>query len=229
MANGSKEMSEEAKKNAPPYTAFQTLKTLTGSLKQHGLPPRIDKSIMTNFSGAVAAQLMTALRFLNLIDDSEKPTALFVALKDAHGTDQWPTALRGVLKTAYAPIFKIDLATATPNLLYETFTEAFAAEGETLRKAVTFFLNAAEDAEVTISPYIKKHKKPRQTPAKPRAQKSKKSKPAREEYEGNVREIHMQGMSEKDILLGMLDTNAMDQKEQEAIWTLLKYLAKAGK
>lgn len=155
------EKSAETGKTAPPYIAFSTLKTLTSNLKAHGIPPRIDKSIMSNFSGAVAAQLMTALRFLGLINPDETPTPLLKSLVEAFDTPQWPAQLQAVLKHAYPAIFKIDLATASPKLLYETFESAYAGGGETVRKTVTFFLNAAADAQVQISPYIMKNKKPR--------------------------------------------------------------------
>jgi Family of unknown function (DUF5343) len=155
------ETSTETGKTAPPYIAFSTLKTLVSNLKAHGIPPRIDKSIMSNFSGAVASQLMTALRFLGLINADEAPTPFLKSLVDAFDTPQWSGQLQTILKQAYPEIFKIDLATASPKLLYETFESAYSAGGETVRKTVTFFLNAASDAGIQVSSYITKGKKPR--------------------------------------------------------------------
>jgi hypothetical protein len=224
------EQSGEAKKNAPPYIAYQTLKTLAGSLKQHGVPPRIDRSLMSNFSGAVQSQLMTALRFLNLIDDSEAPTLRFKKLVDAHGSDAWPSALAEVLKHGFAEIFKLNLATATPALLYDTFKDAYAGEGDTLRKSITFFLNAAADAQIQISPYITKNKKPRSAPTKRRGPGKAKSRNAGTN-ENRSNEFETPPVVERKLseqVLAVLDDNP-EKDVQDAVFVLLKYLRKEGK
>src|ERR1700712_3196069 len=92
-------------RTSAPYTAYQSLKTLAAALKEHGLPPRIDRSLMTNFSGAVQSQLMTALRFLSLITADDLPTTFLQKLVAAHGTDAWPSELQTVLRHAYADMF----------------------------------------------------------------------------------------------------------------------------
>src|SRR5262249_38660402 len=111
MADGS---GTPQKKVLPPYIAYQSLETMAGNFKEHALPDRIDRSVLTNFSGAVGAQLITALRFLSLIDNGGTPTPLMREMVDAFGTNEWPSTLAKIIKQAYAPIFQLNLLTCTP-------------------------------------------------------------------------------------------------------------------
>lgn len=153
--------SSDTKRPAPPYIAFQTLKTLTQNMKADGVPGRIDKTMLSNFSGAVASQLMTALKFLDLTDQDGHPTDSLRTLVAAYGTDEWPSELAGTIKRAFAPVFTLNLETATPGQFTERFSASFDGEGDTLRKAITFFVNAVREAQIPISSYIMKNKKPR--------------------------------------------------------------------
>ncbi len=224
------EIGSEAK-SSPPYIAFSTLKTLTSNLKAHGLPPRIDKSIMSNFSGAVAGQLMTALRFLALIDANEAPTSRFKLLIDSYDTADWPKQLRAVLENAYPEIFKIDLATASPKLLYDTFQASYAGAGETVRKTVTFFLNAATDAQVSVSPYILKNKKPRGASAKRRPN-GKPVRIPRGRQENDLQDNDRitpprQERSPYEVLMhDIYDPTSMGPDEERAVFTLARFLKK---
>ena len=58
----------------PPYTSYRTFKTFIEDLHEHGVPSRIDRSVLTRFSGIVGTQLMHALRFLGLVEDDGRPT-----------------------------------------------------------------------------------------------------------------------------------------------------------
>lgn len=226
---------QKAQKSAP-YTAFQTVKTLTGSLKEHGLPQRIDRSLMSNFSGAVQSQLMTSLRFLGLITPEDKPTTSLGALVDAHGTDQWPGELAKVLRSAYADVFKLNLATASPAQFTETFKDAYPAEGDTVRKGVTFFLNAAKDAGIQISPYIMKNKKPRSANGGAKKRASNKPKEKKDAEGGKLhtptREEGEKTRSPYEALMhDIYDPTEMSKEEEQAVFTLARFLKKrdAGK
>ena len=56
----------------PPYTSYRTFKTFIEDLHEHGVPSRVDRSVLTRFSGVVGTQLMHALRFLGLIEDETR-------------------------------------------------------------------------------------------------------------------------------------------------------------
>lgn len=151
-----------------PYTAYQSIKTLLGQLKANGIPDRIDRSVLTNFSGAVASQVLTALKFLDLTDQGGNTTPLMRKLVEALDTDRWPGELAKVLQHSYAPLFKMNLETVTSSQFNEAFRTAYPGADDSSRKAVTFFLNAVREAEIKVSHYLMKNKKPRSGPTKRR-------------------------------------------------------------
>src|SRR5208282_5662928 len=153
-----------------PYTSYRTFKTFIEDLREHGVPSRIDRSVLTRFSGVVGTQLMHALRFLGLIEDHGRPTQRLKELVNAHGAGHWPEKLLELLRQQYAPMFAIDLETATPSHFNEAFRKAFPAADAVVQKCVTFFLYAANDAGVKISARVLKGRKPRSlTPRKKHA------------------------------------------------------------
>ena len=137
-----------------PYTSYRTFMTFIEDLREHGVPSRIDRSVLTRFSGAVGGQLMHALRFLGLIDDEGRTTQRLGELAVAHGGAEWPEALSQLLMEAYAPVFAIDLETATPSHFNAAFRNAFPAADAVIQKCVTFFLYAAADAGLKVSARI---------------------------------------------------------------------------
>jgi hypothetical protein len=145
-------------KPSAPYLAFQTLKTFIGSMKAHGVPNRVDASVLTTMSGSVRQQLLPALRFLGVTDDDGRPLKRCRELVDAYDTEGWTGALHGMLTEKYGPVLAINLETATPSEFADTFASTFKGEGETARKARTFFLNAATDAKIKIGPYLLKNR-----------------------------------------------------------------------
>ena len=158
---------------APPYTAFQSVKSLIATTKGHAvLPGRFDRTVLGNFSGAVASQLLTGLRFLKLTDDGGIPTPALHRLVAAYDTESWHEELSAVIRQAYAPIFNLNLEIASPSQFSQHFKATYGGEGETHRKGMTFFLNAALEAKIPVSPYITKGKKQRSAPIKRRVNKS---------------------------------------------------------
>jgi hypothetical protein len=216
---------------APPYTSYRTFKTFIQDLAEHGVPSRIDRSVLTHFSGVVGTQLIHALRFLGLIEDHGRPTQRLKELVNAHSAGHWPEKFLEVLRQEYAPMFAIELETATPSHFNEAFRKAFPAADAVVQKCVTFFLYAANDAGVQISGRVLKGRKPRSSAAR--------RKPARPEF-AHPQEIEaatpqpppaasrIEGKKPSEILLMHLDPNEMDDEQQAAVWTLLKYFKSKG-
>lgn len=142
--------------NVPPYVSYRTLASFANEFKQ-GVPNRIDRSVMKNVSWSVQGQLMSALRYLGLIDDNDKTLEMFRRLALSEGT-QRQEVLQEILQTSYPFLFSIEqdgfsLETATP----AEFTEKIkgtGAKGDTIRKCELFFLHAANDAGITVSERI---------------------------------------------------------------------------
>ncbi|HEV7480234.1 MAG TPA: DUF5343 domain-containing protein [Roseiarcus sp.] len=218
---------------APPYTSYRTFKTFIEDLHEHGVPSRIDRSVLTRFSGVVGTQLMHALRFLGLIEDDGRPTERLKGLVKAHGTGSWPEKLLELLGHEYAPMFAIDLETATPSHFNEAFRKAFPAADAVVQKCVTFFLYAANDAGVRISGRVLKGRKPRSlTPLRKLAKPAfahpplRELEPAPSPHQASPPPLEVRKPSE--MLLTHLDLNEMDDEQQAAVWTLLKYFKARG-
>jgi hypothetical protein len=217
---------------SPPYTAWQTIKNLIASMKEHGLPGQIDRSVLTNMSGAVQSQVITALKFLGLIGlHDNAPRTPFKLLVEAYGTDKWQTELTAILKSAYQPIFQLQLETASPNQFNDKFRAAYPAEGDTFRKCVTFFLNAARDAGIPISAYIMRNKKPRTVSTKKRT-----ASKAPRGNRGQTIQTAMDDDDDDEVVLGktpfqvlmedIYDPSRMDpgSDEERSVFVLARYL-----
>lgn len=185
---------------------------------------------------------MTALRFLKLIDQNNNARPELEALVQAVGTDEWPMTLLGVLKTAYAPLFALNLETAFPSQFNELFRREYPGAEDVSRKAMTFFLNAAREADIKISPYILRNKKPRTNGAKRRALRAPESPTAAPAAPGWMRTAAAMATSHRKggappsppppplpeqkpsaMLLEHFAPNEMDERTQDAVWTLIKY------
>ncbi len=152
-----------------PYIAFASLKSFIQSAKPHALPSRIDRSVIpATFSGAVKAQIIGTLRFLGLIVSRTSPPPRWRGLLRNSGLELDP-ALGSVLRSAYPTVFELNLETATPQQFGERFRKAYPGAEAVQRKSITFFLNAAREAQIGISPHITKNKKPRSGTTKRRA------------------------------------------------------------
>jgi hypothetical protein len=217
----------------PPYTSYRTFKTFIEDLHEHGVPSRIDRSVLTRFSGVVGTQLMHALRFLGLIEDDGRPTERLKGLVKAHGTGNWSARLLELLRQEYAPMFAIDLETATPSHFNEAFRKAFPAADAVVQKCVTFFLYAANDAGVRISGRVLKGRKPRSLTPRRKLVKPVSAHPPMREFEPAPSPPEtplpsIEGKKPSEILLTHLDLNEMDDEQQAAVWTLLKYFKARG-
>jgi hypothetical protein len=143
-------MTEETFKQAAPYLPFKTFSGALDALN-HGVPPIIDRSIWRTQPGGIQGQIMGALRFFNLIDDANRPTENLRRLIEKREHRQ--AAIRALLEWGYAKLIAGDLTKMTAKML-EDGIEQYGVSGETKKKAVTFFLQAARFADLPLSPYL---------------------------------------------------------------------------
>jgi hypothetical protein len=137
----------------PPYVSYRSFRNFIDSLKQ-GIPARIDRSVMASMSGALQSQLTLALRYLNLTKPTGHPTDLLAKLVNSEGAERAKTMCE-MLTTSYPFLFdSFNLKSATPRMLEEQFSEA-GASGGTLDKCMLFFLAAAKEAGIELSPHLK--------------------------------------------------------------------------
>lgn len=120
------------------------------------MPSRIDRSYWgERYSGSTGTQLMTALRFLELINTDGTPTIRLKQLVLAKGT-QRGEILKQIAYGAFDFVSDrtIDPQIATYAQLEEAFYNAYQVTGDVARKCIKFFVSLESDAGVTLSPYI---------------------------------------------------------------------------
>lgn len=147
---------EEDKEGAPspPYISFLTFNNFITWLETEGIPLRFDRSFwQKKFSGSVGAQLMAGLRFLGLLKENVPQPELETITK-AKG-DERKALLAKVFRQVYSVVDFDALPRATPNMVTEWFRN-YNLEGDTLRKAESFFINGCKSVDIPLSNALRK-------------------------------------------------------------------------
>jgi len=165
-----------------PYLPFATLKNLIERLEKDGVPDRIDRQWLSFTSGVMQSYLIAALKAFALIDGDNRPTAALYELVEK--PDERRQLIGGLLRTYYTAQMGLP-NNATAGQLDESFKPL---QGETKRKAVTFFLHAAQYAQISLSPHFKAPRPPRtsggsRTQRKPSRQEEASTEPDAEEVQ----------------------------------------------
>jgi len=149
------ERNKEEKKWAPPYVSYKTFLNFLERL-QVGIPTRIDRSVLSTYSGAIQSHLFSTLKYLHLISPLGIPTDRLTKLVHAEGAAR-QTIFKDILVTSYQFLFKdgVDLQRITSDELQKLFDKE-GVSGGTLPKAIKFFVEATKYAGIQLSPYIGK-------------------------------------------------------------------------
>jgi hypothetical protein len=224
---------KERQRPVPPYLPWKTFENYVDGLKVFGdhLPNVIDRDSMRNLSGAMQSWLLSGLRSLNMIDENGSPKPRLKQIVQAT-----PDARKGLYKQVIEAEYKfldgINLQGATPKQIEAAF-ETTGATGDTVRKCIVFFVGLAKAADIKLSPLIQKV---RRRPAKVNGAGKKDAAPkdvappTPRTPPGGALDSH-QRVQEKppyQVLYELLDPD-MTPDEQNAIWTLLRYLKKEGR
>lgn len=137
--------------NIPPYVSFATFSNSLNAFAEHGVPAQIDRSVLARFSGGVQRHLIAAFRFMGLIDEENRPTREFreYAISDKEKRQE---ILNDLLSSRYREQVEI-LYDGTTQQLTSSFDNV-KAKPSVKAKCITFFLKAAKEAGLTISPHI---------------------------------------------------------------------------
>lgn len=150
------EESAQEKSNTPPYLSWPTFSGFIGKLKNTVVPNRIDPTLLTNLSGTTQGQLLGALKFLRLTNGNGGVTERLKDLVRTYGTVDWAGVLAETIESSYKPIIgSLDLNSATSGELKEQFRKVGGIEGDTIERAMRFYLNALKNAGISYSPHLK--------------------------------------------------------------------------
>jgi hypothetical protein len=217
--------SSEPRKRIPPYLPFKTFINALESWRVV-LPNRIDRGVLGSYAGTMQTWVMATLRFFELIDEQGVPTDLLRRLVNADDDDR-SKVLNALARHHYDFLFVtgFDLARATPGELREKF-EATGASGETAGKAISFFSALARTAHIPMSPFVKSRQRRSGNGRRPRLERQVTASGA---VITNTPALAPPQTSKTafEVLYELLDLQ-MEPAEQEAIWTLLRYLKKRG-
>lgn len=220
-----------ARGRTPPYVAFKTFLTLLGELKTNGVPPQIDRSVLSRFAGGVQSQLMLAMKALALMNDDNKPLPRLGEVVHAFGGERFREELAKLLRDAYPYVFSLDPMNATPAMFAASFSEDTDAKEDVLRKCRTFFLHAAKEAGIPLGPRIENAKFPRSRSSTPRKPKVKKQEapgggaPPPPPPSANKPENISNAALEYKLVDLMKEPDVGDE-ERNAIWVLIQYLTR---
>jgi hypothetical protein len=154
----------QSKKAAPPYVSYKTFRNFIERLETE-MPARIDRSYWGDiFSGSVGTQLVSALRFLDLIGDSDQPTERLRQLARTRGENR-RLLLKSIAQESFSFVMQsgIDLKNATYAQLQESFQGNFQLTDDVCRKCLKFFISMANDSGIELSPFIIKKVRPAYT------------------------------------------------------------------
>jgi hypothetical protein len=140
-------------KRAPAYLPFKTFLSALDRLAQ-GMPHEVNKECFPTYSGVMQGQIIGALRFFNLIDDSGVPKgSALEQLALQKSIARRKVNLLPLVRTAYSDLMKLDPARLTPSKFDSAF-ESYGISGETKRRAKTFFIHAAQFVGLELSPLL---------------------------------------------------------------------------
>jgi hypothetical protein len=208
-----------AKTKVAAYLPMSTLLTALDHLKAVSVPNKIDGGTFPSMSSQLRSQLISGLRFFELIDADGTPSPLLsdLATKDASRKE----IMKQLIETHYPDIVALDFAKITPKQLDEYLSaDKYGVQGDTKKKAKTFLLKAAQYAGFTVHPLLTKitrnrnkgSKKPLSASAQGMKPLGPKDKPDQRQSSENEKTIELhQGGS---ITL-ILDVNVLELKGED--------------
>jgi hypothetical protein len=206
---------EADRRRVPPYVSYRAFRACVGRLRHGELPDRIGHAALgSRLSPSVRTQVMTALRFLGLVDELDGPTDRLRAMLASYQTPAWRPSLADLVTDAYGALLADVTPPAPPTAFAAALAERYRTKQDVARKCAAFFVHAARDAGIDVVSGA-----PRRGARRPKPGRTLVPAPAANGNGGR----HGRTAS-YDALLELLDPARMDEREQTAVWTLIRYL-----
>jgi|GEM_PF-4293351 len=141
------------KKAKLPYVAASTLLEYLRECA-HSMPIVVDSTTMLKVPKQAQAQIVTALAFLQLIDDAGQPTALMESYCHATSQVARKELMRRILENSYSFYAQLDLRAADSATVEKCFADA-EVTGDTKQKCIRLFVELAKQAGDEISPLVR--------------------------------------------------------------------------
>jgi len=140
----------------PPYVAFGTLTNQLERMEREGVPARVDTSYLVGMAGGTRSQFKVCLRSLGLIDEDSYATDTLIQL--AKNPERRPELLASILRSKFPELTALN-GSATRGQLEERMAGYGLSNADTRRKAIGFYLAAADYAGIPLSPHLRPTKR----------------------------------------------------------------------
>jgi hypothetical protein len=221
-------MSERSKVLSPPYATFSALVNFINKLRETGIPSRIDATVFGNASGSLAYSILSALKYLKLIDDTGIPSQEFIALVKANDEAR-PELLAKIVHQGYPSLFEpgIDLTAMTAGQFDEHVRNEFGASGSTVDKIALFFTAACKAANIPVSIHLLNRKPIATSSAAKKSAKQRKRDDEGEELDDvdpTPLTLVPPPKALEYQLIDLMSEPDIDDAVKQSIWSLVQYL-----
>lgn len=183
------EESDKKSKVITPYIPFKTFVGFIDNLKSNTVPPIVDHSLLQSMSGSMKGQLLSSLRYLNLIDANNHVLESLKNIVTHYKTDDWGDTLSNIIIRAYHDMIgDVKLESGTSKQLLEAFRKRGNVDGQMLDKAVRFYLSSLDECGFKYSPYFKARKARKTGPRKTKNGKKKTQKENHDDLDDDLEE-----------------------------------------
>ena len=197
----------ESAPQTAPYVPFRTFLTALETIER-ACPNQLDRSVWPSYSGAIRGQLLATFRFLGLMDETQSPSPELRELLARR--EERPALLRRLIEKRYAPLVALDLPRTSPHQLEEAMRR-YGLSGATHKKAVSFFLRAAQYTGMPLSVLLRS----KTHSAAPRRRKA----PTAPEAPVMTRTVQLRGGGSV-TLTAALDLFTLDPADREFVFDL---------
>jgi hypothetical protein len=124
----------------PPYCSVASVEEFVKAIRTLGVPEVVDRRYLQRLRVARSNEwaLLSALKFLGILDDRGRPTGAYRALQ----TSEWRTTLGELVLSAYHDLFAVGGADRTQQQLADYF--ALTSSASQARNAARFFRGILE-------------------------------------------------------------------------------------
>jgi hypothetical protein len=150
-------MANEPENLVPPYVGWGVFKSTIDTLADITVPSGpLDRRVLVGLSGANHGALISALRYLGLVDTQRRATNEFRNLvEESKNPDKFREKLMLLLDEKYKRILeRVDIESGTISQLEKAFKEDGVTQGQMLTKTIRFFIKAYTEAGYVMSPHI---------------------------------------------------------------------------
>ena len=140
-------MATGARQRSAPYVPAGAMSAFFDHIRYVKTPDTVDSGLLEDYGilHSNAFPLLSALKFLNLVDSSGKPTEAFRELQTGGG--EFSLALRQVLETAYKELFsRLDVSRDSKDKIINFFARNYSPA--TANKATILFLDLCGEAGI---------------------------------------------------------------------------------